>query len=328
MSTPAQTGDVDRQSFRAWFVQWAPNVAVVAITASVGAVAAVISYAHQHALNLAHEAAATDWTAKYWPVTVEGIVLAAGLVLVIRRRAGRPGGVIVWAAMLVGAAVTLAANVASAAIDPRTGEPDRVGQLMNAWPPAAFLFAVELLVIAFRPWSTGPVPDRSEPMRDRTPAQTLTTRPQRSRMAALARFLVAPVRVALVCWAWLAERPTGPVPAEKPDGDRADGSGPDEQADERDRAHSDRDRADDEQQDRQADRPTRPVDTNNTNAELVADLVLWAVERRGPVPRSEAMRAYGIGRTRWDSLQAQRDGADSASNTATGPDRSRPASGK
>jgi len=75
----------------------------------------------------------------------------------IRRRAGRPGGLIVWSAMLVGAAVTLAANVAAATPGALEGGPGLVAQAMNAWPPLAFLFAVELLVIAFRPDPAGAV---------------------------------------------------------------------------------------------------------------------------------------------------------------------------
>lgn len=312
MSTPTSTispieaFDLGRWSaFRAWFVRWAPNVAVVTITAAVGGVAAVISYAHQHALNLAHEVEATAWTAKYWPVTVEGIVLAAGLVLVIRRRAGRPGGFIVWAAMLVGAAVTLAANVASARIDPGTGVPDRVAQLMNAWPPLAFLFAVELLVIAFRPWAAGPVQDRASRAR--------TARPQRSRTPAVDRPLLARVRRALAALAWLGESPAAAQQDRTGDTRRTDDQHNDSDVDQSDTGL-----------DRSGDEPTGPVrpgfDTNSSDDELSADLVEWAMDRGGPVSRTDVMAAYGIGRGRCDRLRNNLGWAD---KNGAGADRSR-----
>lgn len=270
--------------------RWGPIVAVVAATAAVGGVAAVISYAHQHALNLAHEAEATAWTARFWPVTVEGIVLASGLVLVIRRRAGRPGGLIVWSAMLVGAAVTLAANVASAPLDHRTGQPDHTAQLMNAWPPLAFLFAVELLVIAFRPGAAGPGPDRPEQRR----------RTRRTWTADRVRALLPRRRKAAV--------PTG-APVEDARIEAPAAVAVSEQA---------------EDVPDQAPGPVRPgFSTASTDDELASDLVDWALERGGQIPRDEVMPAYGIGRTRCDRLRS-RLGWTSASSDQSGTKRRGP----
>jgi hypothetical protein len=246
-------------------------VAVIAVTAAVGGVAAVISYAHQHALNLAHESTSTAWTAQFWPITVEGIVLASGLVLVIRRRGGRPGGIIVWSAMLVGAAVTLAANVAAAPLDQTTGLPDRTAQAMNAWPPLAFLFAVELLVIAFRPGATGPARDPHE----------LRSRRIRRSLSDWWRWLAS----------WLPRRsrttvPAAPVePAETVEAELAVEQGADTPD--------------------QSAGPVRPgFSTASTDDELASDLCDWAIERGGPIPRDEVMPAYGIGRTRCDRLRS------------------------
>lgn len=251
--------------------RWGPIVAVIAVTAAVGGVAAVISYAHQHALNLAHESTATAWTARFWPITVEGIVLASGLVLVIRRRAGRPGGVIVWSAMLVGAAVTLAANVASAPLDQSTGLPDRTAQAMNAWPPLAFLFAVELLVIAFRPGAAGPVRERRE-QRIRQARRPLSDR-WRGLLAHLSRrqrtSAALPVLTAV-------ETPCSEDPSARAE------ETPDQVAG-----------------------PVRPgFSSASTDEELAADLVEWALERGGPVPRDDVMPAYRIGRTRCDRIRS------------------------
>lgn len=263
--------------------RWGPIVAVIAVTAAVGGVAAVISYAHQHALNLAHESTATAWTARFWPITVEGIVLASGLVLVIRRRAGRPGGLIVWSAMLVGAAVTLAANVASAPLDQSTGAPDRTAQLMNAWPPLAFLFAVELLVIAFRPGAAGPAQDRSE-QRVRRAGRSLPDRfralaaklPSRRRTGSALQPVAPTATVEL--------KPAAEQVADSPD---------------------------------QTSGPVRPgFSSASTDDELVSDLADWTIERGGPIPRDEVMPAYGIGRTRCDRLRSR------LGWTTGGPDRS------
>lgn len=122
--------------------------AAILIAVAVGTCAAAISYAHQNLLASAH--GERGWTADVWPLTVEGIVLSAGLVLVIRRQARRSPGWLVWTAMGVGALVTLTANIASASTA-ADGSVDWTARLMNAWPPIAFLFAVELLVVALRP---------------------------------------------------------------------------------------------------------------------------------------------------------------------------------
>jgi hypothetical protein len=263
--------------------RWGAIVAVIAVTAAVGSVAAVISYAHQHALNLAHEAQSTAWTARFWPVTVEGIVLASGLVLVIRRRAGRAGGVIVWSAMLVGAGVTLAANVASAPVEQSTGLPDRTAQAMNAWPPLAFLFAVELLVIAFRPGVVGPVPGRlDQPRRRRVGTIADRLRAMRSRLPRRSTGTTTPPA------ATEAAQPAALVVV--PQGDDAS--------------------------DRQPG-PVRPgFSTDSTDEDLAADLLEWSIERGGPVPRDEVMPAYGIGRGRCDRLRS------GLGWTANGSDRS------
>ena len=55
-----------------------------------------------------------QWRAWLLPLSVDGLVVAASMVLLTRRRAGLPGGRLAWAALLGGVGASLAANVAAA----------------------------------------------------------------------------------------------------------------------------------------------------------------------------------------------------------------------
>lgn len=117
----------------------APAVAVVAVVV-VSVVAAVVSYAHMRAV--AH-VAGEGWRAEILPLSVDGLLVAASLVLLLRRRAGRAAGGLVWTSMLLGVGASLAANVAAA-------EPTVLGRVVAAWPPLAFFLTFELLVQVLR----------------------------------------------------------------------------------------------------------------------------------------------------------------------------------
>jgi hypothetical protein len=83
------------------------TLAVVAVAL----VAAVASYDHQRALAAL---AGEDWRARLLPVSVDGLVLAASMSMLVRRRAGMPVGALSWASLLAGIGASLAANVAAA----------------------------------------------------------------------------------------------------------------------------------------------------------------------------------------------------------------------
>ena len=99
-------------------------------------VAAVASYDHQRALA---ELAGEGWRAWLIPVSVDGLVVAASMTMLVRRRAGLPAGVLARASLLAGIGASLAANVAAA-------DPTAVGRVVAAWPPVALLLAWELLM--------------------------------------------------------------------------------------------------------------------------------------------------------------------------------------
>lgn len=114
----------------------AVRVVTVAAVLLVAAVAAVVSYAHMQALAAD---AGERWRAYVVPLSVDGLVVAASMVLLTRRRAGLPGGWLAWSALLGGVGASLAANVAAA-------EPTVTARVVAAWPPIAFAVGIELLL--------------------------------------------------------------------------------------------------------------------------------------------------------------------------------------
>jgi hypothetical protein len=111
------------------------RVTTLAVLA-VALVAAVASYDHQRELA---ELASEGWRAWLLPVSVDGLVVAASMSMLVRRRAGLPAGALAWASLLAGIGASLAANVAAA-------DPTAVGRIVAAWPPVALLLAWELLM--------------------------------------------------------------------------------------------------------------------------------------------------------------------------------------
>lgn len=105
----------------------------------VAGVAAYASYVHQREFAL--QGGADTASASLWPLSVDGLLLLAtvGLLKPTAPHTRRARGA-VWAAFLLGIAVSLAANIAAA--------PALEWQpvLVAGWPPVALLLSVELLV--------------------------------------------------------------------------------------------------------------------------------------------------------------------------------------
>jgi len=106
----------------------------------VAGVAAVMSYGHLSTVA----AAQGESAAALFPLSVDGLIVAASLVLLVRRRCGLSGGALAWSGLLVGVAATVIGNVASA-------EPTLSARLVAAWPPVAFALSYELLLALLRP---------------------------------------------------------------------------------------------------------------------------------------------------------------------------------
>jgi uncharacterized protein DUF2637 len=108
----------------------------VAAVTVVAAVAAVVSFAHMH--DLAVEAG-EGWRAWLLPLAVDGLIIAASMTMLVRRRQGKSGGLLAWCSLILGITASLAANVAAAA-------PTWEGRVVAAWPPIALLLSYELLM--------------------------------------------------------------------------------------------------------------------------------------------------------------------------------------
>lgn len=112
---------------------------------AVALVAGAASYDHQR--FLAH-LAGEGLLAYLFPVSVDGLMVAASMSMLVRRRAGEPAGKLAWCALLLGLAASLAANVIAA--DPSLVDPMLVRRVVAAWPPLALGLSFELLLQQLR----------------------------------------------------------------------------------------------------------------------------------------------------------------------------------
>lgn len=115
--------------------RWISGTAAATVVALAG-IAGAISYSHMR--QLAQDHGQARWHAHAFPLSVDGVEIVASLVLLAGRRAGRRSGWLPWAALAIGCAGSLAANVATAG-------PGTVSRLIAGWPALALLLAVKLL---------------------------------------------------------------------------------------------------------------------------------------------------------------------------------------
>lgn len=119
---------------------------IAAILASVGGPAAVASY--RHAREVAVKYGETPGMADWLPLTTDGMLLAALVVMYARRWQDKPTGFVPWLAFIAGGVATLAANLAAADLASTTSVGDVVGRLATAvWPPIAFAVTLELVAV-------------------------------------------------------------------------------------------------------------------------------------------------------------------------------------
>lgn len=118
------------------------------VVLAVAAFAAVVSYSHIYDLGRAHGQAGV--AARLLPLSVDGLILAASLVMLLEARAGRTAPVLARVMLGLGVAATVAANVAFGAADGLTGA------AISAWPAIAFIGSAELLIGSIR--RTRPLP--------------------------------------------------------------------------------------------------------------------------------------------------------------------------
>lgn len=123
-----------------WSGRLTPRRVATFAVALVAVVAAVVSYAHMQQLA---STAGEGWRAHLLPLSVDGLLIAAAMSMVVSRLHGRRPSALAWIALTLGIVASLAANVAAA-------QPSTVGRLVAAWSPLALAVSFELLMQQIR----------------------------------------------------------------------------------------------------------------------------------------------------------------------------------
>lgn len=134
-------------NWRTYLAVAAMLAGISAILASVGGPAAVASY--HHAYEVFKRFGEEESRAAWLPLTTDGMLAAALVVMYSRRWAGQRVGGIPWLAFVVGFSGTLAANLASAkAFEPGIEIGESIGRLSAAvWAPISFAVTLELVAV-------------------------------------------------------------------------------------------------------------------------------------------------------------------------------------
>lgn len=110
--------------------------ATAAVVCAVAAFAAVVSYSHIYGLGREH---GQDGTAvRLLPLSVDGLILAASLVLLHEARNDRDAPALARLMLWLGIGATIGANIAYGA------GYGLLGALISAWPAVAFVGSVEI----------------------------------------------------------------------------------------------------------------------------------------------------------------------------------------
>jgi hypothetical protein len=110
--------------------------ATAAVVCAVAAFAAVVSYSHVYGLGRAHGQDGT--AARLLPLSVDGLIVAASLVLLHEARNDRDAPALARLMLWLGISATIGANIAYGA------GYGLLGALISAWPAVAFIGTVEI----------------------------------------------------------------------------------------------------------------------------------------------------------------------------------------
>lgn len=110
--------------------------------ATVAAVAAVISYRHAYELVITH--GETGLTARLGPFTVDGLIVAASMLILDANRRTKPVPALARWCLAAGVLATTCANLAHG-----LGH-GLIGALVSAWPALALAGSFELLMLLIR----------------------------------------------------------------------------------------------------------------------------------------------------------------------------------
>jgi hypothetical protein len=137
---------------------------------AVGGPAAVASY--RHAEKVARDYGETETMAAWLPLTTDGMLVAALVLMYWRRFIGEPVGKFPWFAFGAGMLATLGANLASA-------EMTFGGIAVALWPPVCFAITLEIgaMMLKYLPKTQVKAQKQPEPSRDPEPEPEETPAP-------------------------------------------------------------------------------------------------------------------------------------------------------
>lgn len=104
---------------------------------TVAVIAAVVSFTHIESLALAHGQPVGD--ARLLPLSVDGLLVASSLTLLVEARAERPAAGLARFGLVLGVIATVLANVAFGV------HAGPVGAVISAWPAVSFIVSTEIL---------------------------------------------------------------------------------------------------------------------------------------------------------------------------------------
>jgi hypothetical protein len=108
------------------------------VVTAVASFAAIVSYSHIYEVGRSHGQSGTD--ARLLPLSVDGLIMAASLVMLHEARNRRPAPAMARAMLALGVTATVAANVTYGS---RFGP---AGAVISAWPALAFIGSVEMVM--------------------------------------------------------------------------------------------------------------------------------------------------------------------------------------
>lgn len=158
------------------WIRWATVAAVVAVAG----VAAYVSY--WHCVGVVTRLAEHGTIGHLYPVAIDGIIIAASMVLLDAARHGEPAPPLAWLLLAAGIGVTLAANVTYGA------QAGVSSALWSAWPALAFVGCYELLMLLVRASARRGTDD---PGRSRTAVDMVSSDAETAAMASLRATLAA-----------------------------------------------------------------------------------------------------------------------------------------
>jgi hypothetical protein len=121
----------------------------IAAVAIVAAVAGWVSY--RHALQVVSQHGEAGWLGRAYPLTIDGVIVAASMVLLTAARQRARAHWLAYAALVLGITATVAVNVAAGLSF------GIVGAIIAGWPAPALVISFELLMIVVRQLAAAPV---------------------------------------------------------------------------------------------------------------------------------------------------------------------------